>query len=79
MSIKMPRFRGGVFRVLGGGGKSRFYFYGREDFSDFLAVVGRLLVANPLSPTPFRILTSRLSFRATGPPDPELIFKPREA
>ena len=30
---KIPRFRGGVFWVLGGG-KCRFYFYGREDFSD---------------------------------------------
>ena len=32
---KIPRFRGGgVFWVLGGGGMARFYFYGREDFSD---------------------------------------------
>ena len=31
---KIPRFRGGgVFWVFwGGGGKCRFYFYGREDF-----------------------------------------------
>ena len=28
----MPRFRGGVFWVWGGGGKCRFYFYGRGDF-----------------------------------------------
>ena len=31
---KIPRFRGGVFWVLGGGGECRFYFYGRADFSD---------------------------------------------
>ena len=31
---KIPRFRGGG--ILGfGGGKCRFYFYGREDFSEF--------------------------------------------
>ena len=30
---KSPRFGGGVFWVLGGGG-CRFYFYGRADFSD---------------------------------------------
>ena len=28
---KIPRFRGGFW---GGGGSGRFYFYGREDFSD---------------------------------------------
>ena len=35
MSVhKIPRFRGGgVFWVFGGG-ECRFYFYGREDFSD---------------------------------------------
>ena len=35
---KIPCFRGGgVFWVLGGGGgECRFYFYGREDFSDNL-------------------------------------------
>ena len=27
---KIPRFRGGFF----GGGECRFYFYGREDFSE---------------------------------------------
>ena len=28
---------GGIWGFfLGGGGESRFYFYGREDFSDFL-------------------------------------------
>ena len=31
---KIPRSRGGVFWVLGGG-ECRFYFYGRADFSDF--------------------------------------------
>ena len=32
---KIPRFRGGgIFWVLGGGGKCRFYFYGRKDFSE---------------------------------------------
>ena len=31
---KIPRFRGGVFWVWGGGGKCRFYFYGRGDFSE---------------------------------------------
>ena len=33
MSIKF-RVLGGVFWVWGGGGKCRFYFYGREDFSE---------------------------------------------
>ena len=31
---KIPRLGGGVFWVLGGGGECRFYFYGREDFSE---------------------------------------------
>ena len=32
---KIPRFRqGGGWVLGGGGGKCRFYFYGREDFSD---------------------------------------------
>ena len=31
---KIPRFRGGVIWVWGGGGKCRFYFYGRADFSE---------------------------------------------
>ena len=33
---KIPRFLGGLFWVFwgGGGGKCRFYFYGRADFSD---------------------------------------------
>ena len=31
---KIPHFRGG-FWGKGGGGECRFYFYGREDFSDF--------------------------------------------
>ena len=30
---KIPRFRGGVFWVFWGG-ECRFYFFGREDFSD---------------------------------------------
>ena len=34
MSIKFLVLGVGVFRVLGGGVKCRFYFYGREDFSD---------------------------------------------
>ena len=34
MSIKFLVLGGGVFWVLGGGGKCRFYFYGREDFSE---------------------------------------------
>ena len=37
---KIPPFRGGgvfwdLFWDLGGGGECRFYFYGRDDFSDF--------------------------------------------
>ena len=36
MSIKFPRFRGGYFGLLGGGGQCRFYFYGRGDFSEGL-------------------------------------------
>ena len=31
---KIPRFRGGGILGFGGGGECRFYFYGREDFSD---------------------------------------------
>ena len=32
---KIPRFGGGgYFGVFGGGGECRFYFYGREDFSE---------------------------------------------
>ena len=31
---KIPCFRGGGY-LGGGGGKCRFYFYGREDFSEF--------------------------------------------
>ena len=32
---KIPRFRGGGILGFGGGGEEcRFYFYGREDFSD---------------------------------------------
>ena len=39
---KIPPFRdGGVFWVLGGGGgKCRFYFYGRGDFSDLRLFLG---------------------------------------
>ena len=33
MSIKFLVLGGGILG-LGGGGKCRFYFYGREDFSD---------------------------------------------
>ena len=40
LSIKFLVLGGGVFWVLGGGGgKCRFYFYGREDFSDFLLAI----------------------------------------
>ena len=38
MSIKFRVLGGGG---LGGGGKCRFYFYGREDFSDFIPASGR--------------------------------------
>ena len=31
---KIPRFRGGGGILVLGGGECRFYFYGREDFSD---------------------------------------------
>ena len=41
MSIKFPVLGGG-FWVLGGGGKCRFYFYGREDFSEFLRSLKQL-------------------------------------
>ena len=34
ISIKFLVSGGGVFGVLGGGGECRFYFYGREDFSE---------------------------------------------
>ena len=35
MSIKFLVFgRGGILGLGGGGGECRFYFYGREDFSD---------------------------------------------
>ena len=37
---KIPRFGGGGVLGFGGaGGECRFYFYGREDFSDFLLMV----------------------------------------
>ena len=31
---KIPPFRGGGYFGFGGGGKCRFYSYGREDFSE---------------------------------------------
>ena len=34
MSIKFLVLGGGVFWGLGGGGKCRFFVYGREDFSE---------------------------------------------
>ena len=34
MSIRILVLGGGVILGLGGGGKCRFYFYGRGDFSD---------------------------------------------
>ena len=34
LSIKFRVLGGGVFLGLGGGGKCRFYFYGRADFSE---------------------------------------------
>ena len=38
---KIPRFRGaGGILGLGGGGKCRFYFYGRRDFSDLQRSLG---------------------------------------
>ena len=37
----MPRFRGGYFG-FGGGGECRFYFYGREDFSEHRNNLARL-------------------------------------
>ena len=36
MSIKFLVLGGGYFGFLGGWGECRFYFYGREDFSEFL-------------------------------------------
>ena len=60
---KIPRFRGGVFWFFFGGGECRFYFYGREDFSDcffpFLAQVpfyifhGRICSATTCAICPF--------------------------
>ena len=46
MSIKFLVLRGGGISVLGGGGKCRFYFYGRADFSEF-----RLMQAQGLAST----------------------------
>ena len=34
---KIPRFRGGILGL--GGGECRFYFYGREDFSENFIVM----------------------------------------
>ena len=38
---KIPRFRGGGILGWGGGGKCRFYFYGRGDFSDKHRAISR--------------------------------------
>ena len=38
MSIKFLVLGGGFGVFWGGGGKCRFYFYGREDFSDKCSV-----------------------------------------
>ena len=35
---KIPRFRGGGILGFGGGGETRFYFYGRADFSETSAM-----------------------------------------
>ena len=35
MSVKFLVLGGGGILDFGGGGKCRFYFYGREDFSEF--------------------------------------------
>ena len=43
MSIKFLVLGGGVFWVLGGGGECRFYFYGREDFSEPSCLLRRVL------------------------------------
>ena len=46
---KIPLVLGGGILGLGGGGKCRFYFHGREDFSDFLR--GRFFYTpHPLTP-----------------------------
>ena len=43
MSIKfLVLGGGGVFWVWGGGGKCRFYFYGRGDFSEFWSLLMHL-------------------------------------
>ena len=46
MSVKIPRFRGGVFWVFWGGGECRFYFYGRGDFCD---TCGRFPICSEMS------------------------------
>ena len=40
---KIPPFRGGGILGFGGGGKCRFYFYGREDFSEWRVLLLGLL------------------------------------
>ena len=50
MSIKIPRFRGGIW-ALGGGGECRFYFYGRTDFSE-RALLRSGLLHDPLGVHP---------------------------
>ena len=49
MSIKFLVLGGGGFWVSGGGGKCRFYFYGREDF----LIIGDSLSWQVLSQHPF--------------------------
>ena len=49
MSIKFLVLGGGYFGFLGGGGKCRFYFYGRADFSEF----SQEPKAEPEPPEPF--------------------------
>ena len=47
MSIKFLLLGGGgVFWVFGGGGECRFYFYGREDFSDMFFSDNQLAARN---------------------------------
>ena len=41
MSIKFLVLGGGYFGFFGGGGKCLFYFCGREDFSELMAVNSR--------------------------------------
>ena len=48
MSIKCLVLGGGGILGLGGGGKCRFYFYGRADFSELTDLTGSKVRANSL-------------------------------